>query len=84
MANSKPTFDLDESLCDYPLPSLDHTLELYLESTKPFLEPKEFEETEQIVADFKANEGPKLQQVLLDRAKVHRNWVSQLIVKDEN
>ena len=33
-------------------------------------------ETEGCVADFKANEGPKLQQVLEDRAKQHRNWVS--------
>ena len=75
MADSTGTFDLDESLSDYPLPSLDQTLELYLESTKPFLDPKELKETEECVVDFKANEGPKLQQVLVDRAKHHRNWV---------
>ena len=70
------TFGLDESLADYPLPSLEHTLDVYLESAKPFLNPEELKETEGCVADFKANEGPKLQQVLEDRAKQHRNWVS--------
>ena len=77
--NGRGTFDLDGTLSDYPLPSLDHTLDLYLESTKPFLNAEELKETEECVVNFKANEGPNLQQILVDRAKQHRNWVKHTL-----
>lgn len=41
----------------------------------PHLNPKERQETAGIVEKFRRNEGPKLQQLLQERAKTHKNWV---------
>ena len=70
------TFGCDEKLPNYPLPDLDQTLSIYLESTKPFLSDDDFKETQDHVNAFKKYEGPKLQEVLLERSRSNRNWVS--------
>ena len=75
-SHGNKTFGHDEDLPNYPLPDLDQTLSIYLESTKPFLSDDDFKETQEHVDAFKKNEGPKLQQLLLDRSHSNRNWVS--------
>ena len=45
MAWDGPTFAVDDSLPDLPLPELGDTLEKYLESVRPFLDDQEFEHT---------------------------------------
>ena len=75
-SHGNKTFSHDEDLPNYPLPDLDQTLSIYLESTKPFLSDDDFKETQEHVDAFKKNEGPKLQELLLDRSHSNRNWVS--------
>ena len=72
---SDRTFANDESLPDLPLPQLEDTLNLYLESVKPHVTEQEFLATKNIVEDFERNEGATLHQILVDKSKTHSNWV---------
>lgn len=42
---------------------------------RPHLTPHEFNTTERIVGDFRKQDGPKLQGMLLKHAETHKNWV---------
>lgn len=44
-------------------------------AVKPFLNKEEYQRTESIVKAFENGIGKELQQKLLERAKVKRNWV---------
>jgi hypothetical protein len=72
------TFCVDNLLPSLPLPTLEETLNVYLESLKPFLNQLEFLETEQSIHNFKNGIGKKLQFFLLEKAKRERNWVNSL------
>ena len=72
---SEKTFSNDELLPPLPLPKLNDSLSLYLDSVKPHLTKEEFAKTKQIVESFEKNEGSVLHQRLIDRAKERKNWV---------
>ena len=74
-----PTFGADELLPSMPLPSLEKTLNKYLESTKPFVNDNEYKATEKVVEEFKNGIGSTLQHLLEQKAKRERNWVNFLI-----
>ena len=57
-----PTFD--EELPDLPLPELNDTLNLYLDTLRPFLSLNTFKEVEVIVRDFENGIGQKLQEMV--------------------
>ena len=78
---SEKTFSNDELLPPLPLPELNDSLSLYLDSVKPHLNDEEFAKTKQIVDDFKKNEGKILHERLLDRAKKRKNWVNPIIYR---
>ena len=78
---SEKTFSNDELLPPLPLPELNDSLSLYLDSVKPHLNDEEFVKTKQIVDDFKKNEGKILHERLLDRAKKRKNWVNPIIYR---
>ena len=78
---SEKTFSNDELLPPLPLPELNDSLSLYLDSVKPHLNDEEFVKTKQIVDDFEKNEGKILHQRLLDRAKKRKNWVNPIIYR---
>ena len=78
---SEKTFSNDELLPPLPLPELNDSLSLYLDSVKPHLSDEEFVKTKQIVDDFEKNEGKILHQRLLDRAKKRKNWVNPMIYR---
>jgi hypothetical protein len=62
------TFSAQQELGVLPLPTLDHTLQLYLRTVKPLLTPSQFKATKDLADDFASGEGPKLQALLLARA----------------
>ncbi|KAJ1633889.1 hypothetical protein T492DRAFT_866047 [Pavlovales sp. CCMP2436] len=112
------TYAHQDSLPDYPVPSLEETSEVYLRSLRPLLTDEQYEHSQAVVADF-VREGTfetfaharmatvvdgrralssarpdraggqvtvvdghrgqahELQQVLLDRAGEHRNWIEE-------
>ncbi|PSN42557.1 Peroxisomal carnitine O-octanoyltransferase [Blattella germanica] len=74
---STRTFEQDESLPSLPVPSLQHTLERYLDSVKPFLTDEEMAETIRLVSTFEKGIGRKLHSELLKRAKKERNWLER-------
>ncbi len=69
------TFGVDDSLPDLPLPELDATLQLYLESVRPHVGADELETTEELVRNFAEGVGADLHQQLKHRASEKKNWV---------
>ncbi|XP_015365440.1 PREDICTED: choline O-acetyltransferase [Diuraphis noxia] len=58
-----------------PVPLLERTTKLYLETLKPILNEKQFEHAKKLVADFTSGPGPMLQEILIERREEHDNWV---------
>ncbi|XP_060104426.1 peroxisomal carnitine O-octanoyltransferase [Heteronotia binoei] len=71
------TFQYQRTLPSLPVPSLDESLKKYLDSVKSFLNQEEYQRTESIVKAFENGIGKELQQKLLERAKVKRNWLEE-------
>jgi len=65
----------DDKLPPLPVPNLDHTLDKYLESTKPYVTDQQFENTRQLVENFKNGIGAELHEKLKAKAATERNWV---------
>ncbi len=70
-----PTFGVDNLLPSLPLPDLDHTLNKYLDSVKPFVDQIEFLNTQKIVEKFRNGVGNNLNFHLIEKSKRERNWV---------
>ncbi|KAK2719245.1 carnitine O-acetyltransferase-like isoform X3 [Artemia franciscana] len=70
---------LSNNLPKLPVPPLKKTLEKYLRTVKPHLNPDEFRNTTEIVKNFGApgGSGEKLQKMLEDRAAKKENWLSE-------
>ena len=73
------TFGADDSLPDLPVPDLEATLQIYLESVRPHVGEDELEKTEELVRNFAAGLGAELHQELKQRAAEKRNWVKMFI-----
>lgn len=58
-----------------PVPLLERTTKLYLETLKPILNDKQHEHVRKLVADFTGGPGPMLQEILIERREEHENWV---------
>ena len=72
---SDTTFSSDENLPPLPLPSLENSLALYLESVKPLVDSEAFEKTSKTVSNFTENEKD-LYKYLESRSNEKKNWVS--------
>lgn len=71
-----PTFAMDETMPDFPLPDLDSTLDRYYQSLIPFGTEEELAKSREIIKRFREGVGPILHQQIVDRTKVTKNWVS--------
>lgn len=78
---AEKTFDFDESLPPLPLPELEDTLKLYLETLRPHLVPEDLEQSRKLVQEFQENEGKKLQKLLLQRSQQKKNWLADWWLK---
>lgn len=70
------TFELDGIVPALPLPRLEDTLDRYFESLRPFGNEEQLRESRRIIDEFKNGVGRKLQEILEERARTHKNWVS--------
>ncbi|KAJ3101774.1 Carnitine O-acetyltransferase mitochondrial [Phlyctochytrium planicorne] len=71
-------FQFQSKLPKLPVPSLDETLSLYLQSVKPLITSSEFEKTKKAVDEFKApgGVGEELQKRLVEHDKgVKSSWL---------
>uniref|UniRef100_A0A8D0HQR9 Peroxisomal carnitine O-octanoyltransferase n=2 Tax=Sphenodon punctatus TaxID=8508 RepID=A0A8D0HQR9_SPHPU len=76
-SSEERTFQYQSSLPSLPVPALDESLKKYLDAVKPFLNQEEYQRTESIIKKFEDGIGKKLQQKLLERARVKRNWLEE-------
>ena len=74
------TFDIDAHLPRLPLPPLNHTLDKYLRSVRPFLTDIEYLSTEKKVENFQNGVGKLLQFHLKVKANREKNWVSDYLI----
>ncbi|KAK3600716.1 hypothetical protein CHS0354_027203 [Potamilus streckersoni] len=75
--DKEKTFDHENDLPSLPIPSLEHTLERYIDSVKPHLTDDEFRQTQFIVQQFASGIGKDLHFKLLEKAKYVRNWLEK-------
>jgi carnitine O-acetyltransferase len=76
------TFENQDKLPRLPIPPLENTLAVYLNSVKPHLSPKDFQSYSLIVKDFGETLGPKLQQRLIEYDKTQKNsWLEEWWLK---
>uniref|UniRef100_A0A1A8AZ96 Peroxisomal carnitine O-octanoyltransferase n=1 Tax=Nothobranchius furzeri TaxID=105023 RepID=A0A1A8AZ96_NOTFU len=71
------TFQHQNSLPPLPVPTLDGSLNKYLDAVRPFASDGEFKATLDIVEKFKDGVGKELHQKLLQRAGARRNWLEE-------
>lgn len=70
------------SLPRLPVPPLHQSLQKYLKAIQPLVSDTEFKRTCRAVEEFgmKTGTGEKLHKALEDRARVHDNWVSNVLL----
>jgi carnitine O-acetyltransferase len=75
--STQSTYAHQKTLPRLPVPALEATCKLYLETVLPLASPTEFATTQRAVDSFLKNEGPKLQVKLLDRVveKSETSWL---------
>ncbi|XP_053373497.1 peroxisomal carnitine O-octanoyltransferase-like isoform X2 [Mercenaria mercenaria] len=76
-SKTERTFQYDEQLPSLPVPTLQHTLERYLDSVRPHVTEEEYRQTEFIVQQFASGVGKDLHRQLLKRAGSERNWLEK-------
>ncbi|XP_050423974.1 choline O-acetyltransferase [Adelges cooleyi] len=57
-----------------PVPLLERTMKLYLETLKPILNEKQQENVRKLVSEFTSGPGPILQEILIERREEYDNW----------
>lgn len=74
-----PTLHFQKSLPRLPIPELSNTCERYLQSLKPILSNKDFENTENIVRKFQHGDGIVLNTELKNRDECnkHTSYISE-------
>lgn len=67
---------LQPTLPPLPVPPLKQTMKSYLDSVRPLVSDEAFEKTKKAVIDFQNGLGPKLQELLVKRAKTEpTSWL---------
>lgn len=67
--SSARTFAFQDNLPKLPIPPLEDTCRRYLKALEALQDEKEHELTKEAVKDFLENDGPKIQEKLLEWAK---------------
>ena len=63
---SRPTFAYQDELPRLPIPSLDETLNKFLQHVEALLDESQHRKAQKVVLQFLKTDGPKLQQLLID------------------
>lgn len=77
--SAKKLFANTLNLPSLPVPTLNQTLEKYIKTVTPFLNELELSNTKKLLEEFNSENGigKKLQKLLVERAKVHENWLEE-------
>ena len=82
----KRTFARQDELPKLPIPPLEETCRRYLAALEGLQDPAEHEVTKRAVEDFLQNDGPRVQERLIeyakDKARCARYLVSRIVVID--
>ncbi|CAF2098170.1 unnamed protein product [Rotaria magnacalcarata] len=75
----KKTFEYDDKLPALPLPTLEHTLERYLDSVRAVVDDNEYANTKKVVERFAKGIGRELHEQLKTNIekRQERNWLSK-------
>lgn len=73
----KGTFSRQNELPKLPVPSLEESCKKYLVSLESLQTPEQHAQTKRVVAEFLQNEGPQMQQELLEYAKTQNSYVEE-------
>ncbi|CAG2100244.1 unnamed protein product [Medioppia subpectinata] len=76
-STSNRTFENEDNLPSLPVPQLRSTLDHYLETVRPVVTDEEYEKTETIVRNFENGVAVDLQQMLVKRSELHKNWLEE-------
>lgn len=71
------TFAAQDKLPKLPIPELTSTCKKYIEALKPLQTPRERSDTQHAVDDFLKNEGPELQEKLMQYAQGKTSYIEQ-------
>ena len=69
------TYAFNLSLPNLPLPSLQDTIDRYLNSVRPLMDKQEYERTVALSLEFQRNEGRKFQRYLFFRHLITSNYI---------
>ena len=71
------TFQFQSKLPKLPIPKLEDTCQRYLSSLKALQTPAEHERTTKVVNEFLKDQGPKMQQSLIDYASSRASYIEE-------
>lgn len=74
-SDTNKTFENESILPSLPVPHLENTFKIYLDTVKPIVSDEEYRKTELVVNNFLTTIGPQLQESLVQLGKEKRNWV---------
>lgn len=77
VSTKERTFVNDDLLPNLPVPPLNQTLQKYLDSVIVHVSDEEYENTLLLVSEFEKGIGAKLQNKLVEKAKLERNWLEK-------
>ena len=80
-SNKVKTFSMQSQLPRLPVPNLEESVNVYLQTIRPLANPDQFENTKQLAQEFLENQGPVLQQRLIEHAeqknKIGESWLER-------
>jgi carnitine O-octanoyltransferase len=73
--DNERTFQYDDTLPPLLLTELEHTLDAYYDSCKPFLSDEELRQLQDTLGCFQNGVGSQLHAMLKEKADKEKNWV---------
>ncbi|WFD07931.1 carnitine O-acetyltransferase [Malassezia vespertilionis] len=77
MSQEKQTFAQQDKLPKLPIPDLEESCKKYLKSLEPLQTFEQHAASKAAVAEFLQNEGPKLQEELIEYAKTKHSYIEE-------
>ena len=81
LAKRNGTFDNQWLLSKLPVPGLDQSLNLFLESLEPILSKEEYQKTKEAAKVFREGRGASLHVQLLGLSYITTNWIKEMWLK---
>ncbi|KZV79022.1 acyltransferase ChoActase/COT/CPT [Exidia glandulosa HHB12029] len=76
-SNKTATFSLQHKLPRLPVPPLEDTLKRYLRALRALQDDREHEQSKRVVEEFLAEDGPRVQEMLIEYAKDKDSYIEE-------